>query len=183
MASMSDKTKKIVKNDDITAEFVRTILSYDPQTGLFTHLYRPDRDRPWNGRYAGKIAGNPFTTNRYVVIHINGVLRAAHRLAWLWMTGEWPEELIDHADGVKSNNKWCNLRKATCSQNVANSAVKSNNSSGYKGVHFVKSRGNWCSQIMVNGVRITLGSFPTAELAHKKYCEKAAELNGEFFRT
>lgn len=91
-------------------------------------------------------------------------------------------ELVDHVDLNPLNNKRENLRLASNWQNVANSGLRSHNTSGYKGVTYHKKTGKWRARIGVNGVQIYLGLFPTRELAYEAYCKAAAEHHGEFAR-
>jgi hypothetical protein len=94
-------------NNDITYEKLKSLLTYDPNTGIFIYNYR-------HGAWAlkGSEAGR-CDKDGYLIITINKKAYSAHRLAWLYMTGEHPKEFIDHKDGNKSNNKFENLREAT----------------------------------------------------------------------
>ena len=172
-------------NDPLTADQLRTLLDYSPELGVFVWRKRePLRmyDRTWNTRYAGKIAGTPTVPKGYIQIMVNGELYLGHRLAYLWMTGKWPEFEIDHHDCNPANNKWDNLRAATSSQGKMNTRLRSDNVSGYKGVRFEKRRNHWIAIIHVNGVRQLLGSFPTAEAAKAARDEAARKLHGAFAR-
>ena len=107
----------------LTAERLREVLNYDPQSGEFRR--RVDRGRGRGHRWkAGTIAGRKA---QYIHINIDYALYAAHRLAWLYMTGEWPSRGIDHIDRDKHNNAWSNLRLADKSQNAMNSKMRSTN--------------------------------------------------------
>jgi hypothetical protein len=154
---------------------LRALLHYDRETGEFLWLKR------MNPRvHAGHIAGT-LTRDRYRVIAINGRPYRAHRLAWLYMTGQWCSRVIDHRDGDPSNNRWSNLRRATKSQNSANRRIPRNNAWGLKGVS--RHRGRWCATICRKGRRHYLGSFPTPQAAHAAYVKAARKLFGEFART
>jgi hypothetical protein len=163
---------------------VRELLDYDPETGIF--LWKVDRT---NGRghvfrAAGSEAGYIAAlnkTNYYRQIMIDGRTYRAHRLAWLYMTGSWPANGIDHADGDGTNNSWCNLREATRSENGGNSRRRSDNVSGAKGVRL--DRGKWVAQITVAGKICRLGTFNTLEAAAAAYEAAAIERFGEFART
>lgn len=162
----------------LTAEYVRSRLDYDPQTGIF--LWRHADPQPWKGwnsKYAGGRAG---TVNRagYRAISLGYMPRLEHRLAWLCVTGEWPAALIDHINGVRDDNRWSNLRLATKSQNFANSDT----ARSARGVWPLKS-GRFRAQIKVNGVARWLGSFATEEEARAAYLAAAEERDGEFRRT
>jgi hypothetical protein len=157
----------------LTHDRLRKILHYDPITGNFTWLANK------SNRNAGKIAGS-VTDNGYRLIKINGRNYLGHRLAWLYMTGEWPKEMVDHKDRIKFNNVWTNLREATRSQNQANAGLPSTNCSGIKGVHWDKKDKKWRAQIGVKGKKINLGGFDTPEPAHAAYVFAANEYFGDF---
>lgn len=130
----------------------------------------------------GSIAGS-VVDNR-VNLHINrdggSKLYKAHRVAWLLMTGEWPEHEIDHIDTNPTNNAWSNLRLANRSENCMNRNRQANNTSGYKGV---SSHGSgFRAQIWRDGRRYGLGTYRTPERAYEAYCEAAATLHGSFSR-
>ena len=182
----------LAKDADWLAE-IRQLLDYDLCTGKFTWRPRPrelfttERDwNAWNTRYAKKVAG--YTPkgpkgNQYCKIAIFGELYYAHRLAWLWMTGAWPINEIDHKDCDKLNNRWSNLREATCGQNKANIRALVHKTTSLKGVNFNKKRGDYQAAIQVNRNRIHLGYFSTAADAHSAYCMAAEQHFGEFART
>jgi hypothetical protein len=116
------------------------------------------------------------------VIRVNNVLHYAHRLAYLYMLGEWPTDDIDHANGISSDNRWANLRPATRSQNLANKGKSPFNTSGFKGVSFCKTTDRWRAQIEVRGTPVHIGRYDTPEEAHAAYIEAAREYFGEFAR-
>jgi len=160
-------------NEVLTQELLKELLNYDPDTGIFTWKVFRGGGSP----KVGEIAGSPVTDG-YIKIKLAGKLRAAHHLAWLYMTGELPVEL-DHIDRNPANNRWENLRKATSHQNAHNKGKYKNNTTGYKGV-FAAPSGAWHARIRVEGRLKFLGTFSTPELAHKAYCAAADKLHGEF---
>jgi len=178
---------------DITAERLREVLSYDPETGEFRWRERPVENfrngahtaahtcARCNTRWAGKNAG-AFNTDGYRRITIDGCLYHAHRLAWVMMTGNWPPAQIDHRDLDKANNRFDNLRLATNSQNGHNCGAYSNNTSGVKGVSWRKQRGKWGAEITHNGKRFFLGYFDTRAEAAAAYAKAAVDLHGDFAR-
>ena len=106
-----------------------------------------------------------------------------HRVVWMFVTGEDPGDWeIDHIDGNGLNNSFANLRKANRSQNMCNSRLTADNSSGFKGVSYCKQTKKWKASIQINGKQLHLGRFDTPEPAHMAYCKAAAELHGEFAR-
>ena len=160
----------------VTLERLREVLRYEPETGHFFWLKRLSF-RVQIGGKAGSIR-----PDGYIEIGIDGESYLAHVLAWFYVTGEWPAKQVEHKDTVKSNNAWINLREATHGQNVTNSGVRKNNTSGFKGVSFVKDVGRWHARIMSDGQLHLLGYFDSPEEAHVAYAKKAAELHGEFAR-
>lgn len=178
------------KDDALTAEYVREALTYNECTGAFTWRTRPlDHFKTtrtwnaWNARLAGTQAGYSSPLG-YLVITINNRAYAAQNLAWLWMTGEWPINLIDHRDTDGFNNIWKNLREATHSENQCNRRVPSNNKSGFKGVSWKKDLGKWQVQIKAGAINRFLGHFDEDKLdeAAAAYAKAAQELHGEFAR-
>ena len=166
--------------DYLPIDFIRTILDYSAEEGTFHWKVRNDLCSAWNTRYPGKIAGS--LSDGYVKIRINGELFTAHRLAWAFHYGSWPNGFIDHIDGNPSNNKISNLREATPRENVRNARIKCISSSGYKGVYLYKDKTRWQAAIRTNGKRKWLGIFDTAEEAHAAYCAAAKIHHGEFAR-
>lgn len=170
--------------DDLTQSRVRELLDYDPETGIF--IWRVDRVA--NRRVikaAGSVAGCVMKVkkNSYRVIKINDRQYSAHRLAWLLVTGSWPERDIDHRDGDGLNNRWRNLREATSAQNSANRRLSRNNTSGAKGVSWRTDLGKWKATIEVARRRRHLGFFVDKADAAAAYEAAAMEHFGEFART
>lgn len=165
----------MIRKDDITAESVRQILDYEPDTGLFR--WRVKRGNVLPGYVAGHMSFYGYT-----VIKIAKRAYFAHRLAWLCTHGEWPIIEIDHVNGTRSDNRICNLRLATRSQNGANSQLSKRNSTGLKGVKYDPraKKKKWTARIVVNRREIYLGSFIDAESAHRAYCAAAETNFGNF---
>lgn len=162
---------------------LKSILDYDTDTGLFTWKPRPPGHgmSGWNGRCAGKPAARQLPDGYMRVMHMGrGYL--AHRLAWLYVHGEWPTATIDHADGDRRNNRIANLRLADAFQQKANAKLKSTNTSGFKGVSRDPSSNKWRARITHNRIQYRLGAFDSPADAHKAYCAAAHRLFGEFAR-
>jgi len=150
----------------ITAAELRSLVSYDPETGEFIRLST-----------GSAISVRPDSEG-YVGFSVAGQKDRAHRWAWLYMTGEWPLEDIDHIDGVRSNNAFRNLRavsRVTNSQNQRR--ARSNNKTGLLGAHWHAAAGKFTAQISVRGKRTHLGLFATAEDAHAAYVEAKRRLH------
>lgn len=165
----------------LTAEYVREILSYDPETGVLTWKQRADQGKAWNSRWAGKEAGTDTNGYRYLIINCRHY--AAHRVIWLMVTGEWPQEHLDHADLDRSNNRWINLREANRAENAANRRAHKDGLTAIKGVTWHAQRGKFYARINVNKRQISLGLHNTAEGAGRAYAAAAVKYNGEFART
>jgi hypothetical protein len=159
----------------ITAERLRELLRYDPETGVFHWL------KTGSGKRLDLVAGS-FKPGGYVFMWIDGKSFYAHRLAFLYMEGALPPEDVDHINRCKSDNSWLNLRKASRSQNLQNATKPKTNTSGFKGVSWIVPRRKWRAQIQLGTCRRELGVFDTPEEAHAAYIDASRELFGEFAR-
>jgi hypothetical protein len=162
----------------LTLERLRTVIHYDPLTGVFEWTTQRNNHRA----LPGTSAGHYKSKRKYVIIGIYHHNYFAHRIAWLYMTGEMPTCDIDHINGDRADNRWANLRLATRSQNNANAKRRADNTSGFKGVTFNKRRNGWQAQIKLTGRNYNLGCFITPEEAHAAYRVAAAERFGQFAR-
>lgn len=158
----------------LTQQALHLALDYDSTKGTFTNRVRRARAAP------GSLVGTTSKTTGYVEITLHGRRYQAHRLAWLFTYGEWPLHDIDHLNGVRHDNRLCNLRSATRSENTLNRHAPSASSAGMLGVCFRKNRKSspWWAQIQSGGRRVWSGYFSTAEAAHAAYCAKKLELFG-----
>ena len=158
--------------DNLTPQRLRELLHYDPETDTWTRIQstmRPD--------LVGKTA-LAINDKGYNRIKIGARKVYAHRLVWFWHTGEFPRAHIDHIDGNRLNNRIENLREASRAINAQNQRGRhSNNTSGFPGVHYVASRGNFMAKISVGGKRIHLGVFQTAEEGAADYVEAKRRLH------
>lgn len=159
---------------DPTQSDIRQRLHYDPETGVFTRIAVGSK------RQARRVGEHPGTLNKangYVQFHACGGLQYAHRLAWIYMHGAIPEGAkIDHANRCRHDNRLSNLRLASHADNIRNCKVRTDNTSGVKGVHFDKSRGKWAVGI---GNR-KLGRFETFEAAIQARRQAAESTFGAF---
>ena len=161
-------------------EYLRQVLDYNPETGIFVWKDRFYLKPRTNNRLVGKIAGY-INNNGYVRIKIDQSTYSAHRLAFYLMHKEAPIQ-IDHINCIKHDNRISNLRSADNSKNKANTRKSRNNSSGFKGVSFFKQHKKWRADIAVDKKSIYLGMYDTKEEAYDAYCKKAHEYFGEFAR-
>jgi len=157
----------------LTQERLKELLEYNPDTGIF--IWRKTR----GGAHKGRVTGR-HKCNGYLEIKIDYRLYRAHRLAWLYIYGKFPNNLIDHINCVTDDNRIANLREATNSQNQMNRKGFKNNKSGYKGVSFHKKANKWKAQISINNVNTYLGSFDNKEDAAEAYRKASALLHGDF---
>ena len=128
----------------------------------------------------GKIAGSTNSAG-YRQVQICGKHHLQHRIIWEMFNGIIPDGLqIDHINGNKSDNRLENLRLATPSQNQANKGFNSRNSTGFKGVSFIKCRKRYQATISVNNKNINLGSFKCPTAAYIAYVKAEREIRGEF---
>lgn len=151
---------------NLTAQRLRELFSYDQNTGLFLRKTSAGR----HGRFsAGSVAGG-VEGNGYIQIRIDAGRYPAHRLAWLYMTGAWPANHIDHIDGNRQNNIFSNLRDVPPRINAQNVRLPNkNNASGYLGVCWHKGSGKWVAQTWINRKLTCLGYFHDPAEAHAVY--------------
>lgn len=151
----------------LTQEELKKHFDYCLETGIFTRL---------------KTGKNNWCTNGkgYYVIKINGKIYLLHRLAWLYVHGKMPKDQIDHINTNKSDNRFFNLRECSRVENSRNKKIYKNNKSGFKGVHFNNHLKKWHAQSKINGKKIYIGIYETAEQAGKAYAEFAKKNFGKF---
>jgi len=161
------------KELSFTHQWLKENMDFDQATGVFSWA------KPGYGRTVGKPIGEKPRADgtQYLMMRINGQLLYAHRLAWFYVTGDWPSGVIDHIDGNKTNNAISNLRPATHAQNAARR--KTTRLIGpSRGV--VPHQGGYVARIHHAGKRHYLGYFLDPEKAKEAYEAKAKELHGEF---
>jgi len=157
----------------ITISRLKELLFYDTDSGLFTRLVSVNHNARV-GMRPGEI-----TQDGYLRILIDGRKYLAHRLAWFYVYGCWPEKQIDHIDRNKLNNRINNLRDVSQSINQHNrtAARKDNKSTGLLGAYFAKRTGKYQALITVNGKLKGIGRYNSAEDAHKAYLDAKKELH------
>ena len=135
------------------------LLTYDPETGVISWKVNRGRVK------AGDAAGYHHKGDNYIYVKIRPNRYPAHRLAWFLHYGRWPENVIDHINGNGSDNRLCNLREATISENMFNSRTPKSNTSGRKGVCYDKLNKKWMAYVGFDGRFINLGRYSTLEEA------------------
>lgn len=160
------------KAETFTAEALREVLEYDPVTGRFTWKDRPDDDFKtkraaaiFRAKRRGREAFTYTGFGGYRETSLQGVGLLAHRVAVLLMTGSWPPQQVDHINGDRTDNRWCNLRLADQTTNNRNMAMPKSNTSGRVGVCYDKERGKWYAQGRSCKRQFNLGRFETMDEA------------------
>lgn len=165
---MSEHDCTTTPANELTAEHLRSILHYSPETGIFT----------WKVSTSSRIKSGDATGSQngegYLHIQLQRRRYKAHRLAWLYVYGEWPTDQIDHINRNRSDNRISNLREATNKQNGQNKSKRSDNTSGHPGVYWLKQSSKWRACIMHNYKLTHLGYFADREEAIA--ARKAGEL-------
>jgi len=151
----------------MTASKLKELYNYNPETGLFTRL------KSSGGHKKGTLAGS-YDKDGYLRIQIQGKHYKSHRLAWLYMTGEFPKNTIDHINRVRDDNRWENLRDVTILENSKNCGISKRNTSGVVGVRWNKKQCRWIANIRVDGKQIYLGGF--TEFSQAVNARKNAEI-------
>lgn len=169
---------------DITPELCRQLLHYEPETGKLFWKTRPIYPlkggnvrlamQTWNKAHAGREAFTARERKGYLRGNILNVGFKAHRVIWAMQRNYWPK-LLDHINGNPADNRMCNLREATHSQNARNQRMRSDNTTGYTGVF--RHTNNWSAQIDIGGKTVHLGMFETPEEAARARAE-ANRLHG-----
>lgn len=147
----------------MSIDAIKQVLRYKPETGEFW----------WTADAPKKVAGKPANSKNkfgYVCLKFGGKMYKAHRLAWAFVHGGFPDQHIDHINGDPSDNRLCNLRVADRSLNMQNQRrARSDSATGLLGVS--KNGSGWRAEIRVDGKKINLGTYKTPELAHLAYVE------------
>lgn len=150
----------------IDISFIKSVLNYNPDTGVLTWKTRCEKDtkmlenfsvraiRGFNSRFAGKEAGHILPLGyKKVYLSFKGkpLSLLSHHIAWVFMTGKFPKDLIDHKDRNPSNNSWENLREVSRTINNLNTKVRKNSSTGVKGVSYRKKNCEWVVSFFIEG--------------------------------
>jgi HNH endonuclease/AP2 domain len=158
----------------ITQSWLKSVLSYDAKTGVFTWIAKPSNYFPT--QLLGTTAGGVNKGGR-IHIRLLGRLHQAHRLAWLYVYGELPKEDIDHINRIPTDNRIDNLRLVSHAQNCQNRYSRFDSQSALQGVDFQKRDSLWRARISASGKTVYLGMFKTKEEAYAAYQKAAAEIH------
>lgn len=156
-------------NHTISHARLKELVHYDPATGIFTAA----SDRSTNIK-VGQRLGWIGARHRYWYLKLDGRYYRANRVAWFYVTGEWPPNQVDHRNQNKLDDRFDNLRLATNGQNQANISMNKRNTSGVQGVGWHKRIGKWQSSIRINGKLISLGYF--SDLQEAAAARRSAEI-------
>jgi hypothetical protein len=157
----------------ISIRSLRQQLRYDPVTGLLRWCL------PKQGRRLERPAGR-LSKERHVTVGIDYKQYPAHVLIWAIQTGRWPKKEVDHKNRKRADNRWVNLREATTQQNRWNASLRSDNSSGIKGVSFMPRHKKWRARAYVNRKEKHLGLFSSKQKARAAYIAVAVSTRGEY---
>lgn len=158
------------RNAELTHEYLLSVFRYDPDSGLFM------RKNSHYGSNGNMVSAGIFNkTSGYIVLTVFGRQYKAHRLAWFYVHGEWPQGEIDHINGDRSDNRIMNLRVATSLENKQNRGFDTRNTTGFMGVY--RSGKKWRASIGYAKKRHDLGAFDTPEMAHDAYLTAKANMH------
>lgn len=159
-----------------TLNRLKELFSYNHTTGIF--IRKISCNRVPKGNVTGSDAASGHLT-----MAVDGISYLCHRIAWKYVYGSDPEGCIDHINGDGSDNRICNLRIANKSQNACNSKLRSDNASGFKGVHFDKKNNMWMATIEMNGKSTYLGRSKNIDAANIMATEARKTLHKEFYNS
>ena len=147
----------------VTQEYLKSILDYDPKTGIWTWI----NPKPRSGIKPGTRAGCVSCDNGYRIIRLLGKNYYESRLAFMYMLGRWPEPEADHKNRIRDDNRWCNLKEVTKSQNQFNRSDQKTKRGFPRGVRPSKSK--FIAVITVNKQYHYLGTYDTVTEASEAY--------------
>lgn len=169
--------QKTTEVKELTIDRLKSVLDYSPETGQFTWRISSSNRTPVGSRAGVR------SPNGYIYIGVDMKRYLAHRLAYFYMTGEWPQSVIDHINNDPSDNSWANLRPATVAENSWNSGPRKTNTSGHKGVSYSNSKKKWTARIYKNYRLHIIGYYATKEEAIEAHKTASSELHGEFAKS
>jgi hypothetical protein len=149
----------------MTQDELKSFANYDPLTGVMTRTKKTSQNSKAVGSEIGRLVFHKNKNLSYKAMSYKNKTYYLHRVVWLYMTGNWPDNHIDHIDGDGTNNSWANLRTATNTINMRNCKIKKNNKSGCSGVYWNKNLGKWHASIGSGSRHVHLGFFDILEQA------------------
>ena len=156
---------------DLDSKRLKELLDYNPETGIFIQKFGR------GGKKAGTIAGKK-RKDGYIEISISPKRYMAHRLAWLYMYDGWPNQMLDHINGIRNDNRISNLREVSNSENQQNKIkARKDSKSGFQCVIYKTSHKKWEAYITINRIKKHIGYFNSPEEAHFAYLLKKKELH------
>lgn len=155
------------KTNTVDVDYLRERLNYDPETGKLFWKDHEGMPKHWRTRWAGKEALTHIRSDGYYNGNVDYIKLTRHRVAWAIYYGKWPEQEVDHINGVKTDNRISNLREVSHKENMRNASMRKDNASGVNGVYWYKRDKKWRVQVKVNGKFKSLGYFDTLEEAAK----------------
>lgn len=160
---------KLEKREDLTQELLKSHFTYNPETGTMVRVRRYDS---YERSFECYLPVAQTNNRGYYWCNLFGKMFLVHRLAWLYMTGKHPSDEIDHINGDRLDNRWCNLRSVSAFDNARNQGERIDNTSGCRGV--TRNGSGWMVRISQNGVRYGLGTYKSFEeaVAVRKQAEK-----------
>lgn len=158
----------------LTLEVVNALLDYNPETGVFI------RKKNAAKAPAGSIATQAYHNKGYLTLSIKNKKYLAHRIAWFMTYGSLPNGVIDHINQIRTDNRICNLRDCSVSDNVYNSKTRTDNTSGHRGVFWNKQSKRWVAKINRNSKQIHLGSYQSKEDAIEAFKVAATKITNGF---
>ena len=158
--NVSWDTMPTIKREDLTQDFLREVLDYNPESGWLTWKSKKYSKRVKRGARAGMLKNTG-----YRVIKVFGVSYQEHHLIWFWVNGVWATDQIDHINQERSDNRIANLRQVTKAENARNRGLLDSNTSGYQGIWFDYSKGKWKAEITLDGRKIYQKHFNDIEEA------------------
>jgi hypothetical protein len=167
-------------------EFLQECFDYNPETGVLIWKEKPrelfNTDSGWiksNKQTSGKLITS--TNNKgYIVGILNGSYFAMHRVIWKLMTGDEPKFEIDHVNNIRNDNRWCNLREANLFENKYNQSLRTDNTSGTKGVHWNIGNKAWVGRVRYNGKRYLVCQNQSKEYVEAEVIKFRNDLHGQF---
>lgn len=163
--------------DEELEQYLRDNLEYCPDSGLLTW------SKNLRKRKRGQIVGSKHVSG-YLIFSVGFNNKSwslrVHRVCWFLHYGTWPDDFLDHVNGIKDDNRISNLRPASYKTNNLNISKSSANKSGYKGVSWCKEKKKWVSRIGVNGRHLFLGRFNCKTAAALAYDKASLKYHKEF---